>query len=253
MDPPPRPRYRCDICGSEYDYPSQLEMHQRSHSDERPYPCPREGCEKRFKRRGTLDAHLKSSEHDNVREHYCHICFHAVGARDKLEEHLLSHVKRYCNVHTEQSRETLLKCERCKEVFPKFVSLVEHQQRLYKYPSYTCDWNESFNHCGQKYFNSFELQMHHMCKHEGFELCDICGFELNSKSELHEHKISVHGCSFCSYSNKNAEICGQYYLTPEELTAHDTSEHPRCDKCGSKLDNHEDLQEHLEEGHVVIN
>ena len=45
-------------CGKRFRSKSNLQQHQTTHKDERPYGCPT--CHQRFKRKSTLNKHLKS-------------------------------------------------------------------------------------------------------------------------------------------------------------------------------------------------
>ncbi|KAG0147743.1 hypothetical protein CROQUDRAFT_61365 [Cronartium quercuum f. sp. fusiforme G11] len=40
--------YMCNTCLRAFDRPSALQIHERSHTGERPFPCPWNGCVKRF-------------------------------------------------------------------------------------------------------------------------------------------------------------------------------------------------------------
>ncbi|KFV52064.1 Zinc finger protein 417, partial [Gavia stellata] len=50
--------YPCAACGKRFSQQSNLTMHQRSHTEERPYPCG--ACGKSFKYLADLTVHERS-------------------------------------------------------------------------------------------------------------------------------------------------------------------------------------------------
>jgi len=62
--PRPKPRRRaktshtCDVCGAVFDRPSSLEMHQRTHTGKRPFPCEA-ACGMAFQTKSNATRHYK--------------------------------------------------------------------------------------------------------------------------------------------------------------------------------------------------
>ena len=50
-------QHECDVCEKVFGYPSQLAVHMRTHTNEKPYECG--VCEKRFRESGTLQSHKR--------------------------------------------------------------------------------------------------------------------------------------------------------------------------------------------------
>ncbi|MBW0578980.1 hypothetical protein O181_118695 [Austropuccinia psidii MF-1] len=51
--------YMCNTCFRAFDRPSALQIHERSHTGERPFPCPWNGCVKRFTTHGNMVKHSR--------------------------------------------------------------------------------------------------------------------------------------------------------------------------------------------------
>lgn len=49
--------YVCESCSKEFSRPSSLKIHEHSHTGEKPYICPRAGCEKAFSVRSNMKRH----------------------------------------------------------------------------------------------------------------------------------------------------------------------------------------------------
>ena len=81
--------YVCDFegCGKRFYESSVLRIHQRSHTDERPYPCPH--CPQRFRTMNNKRTHLKT--HLLVKQFECHICFQGLTSKHSLQKHLERH------------------------------------------------------------------------------------------------------------------------------------------------------------------
>lgn len=53
--------FECDICFQKYISPRTLKQHKATvHSDEQPYECTFDGCQKKFKRKHHVDNHMKT-------------------------------------------------------------------------------------------------------------------------------------------------------------------------------------------------
>ena len=52
-----RGQHECDVCEKVFGYPSQLAVHMRTHTNEKPYECG--VCEKRFRHSNALKIHMR--------------------------------------------------------------------------------------------------------------------------------------------------------------------------------------------------
>ena len=50
--------HECDVCEKVFKYPSNLAIHMRIHTDEKPYEC--DVCEKCFRESGHLKRHMRT-------------------------------------------------------------------------------------------------------------------------------------------------------------------------------------------------
>lgn len=96
-------KYICDICQKDLASPSNLALHQNTHSIERPYKC--EPCQVSFVTQGHLQKHIRSSSHEtrvamtqafgvpsseNPRPYGCTDCDTAFRKHGHLAKHLRS-------------------------------------------------------------------------------------------------------------------------------------------------------------------
>ncbi|KAK2075102.1 hypothetical protein P8C59_009257 [Phyllachora maydis] len=55
--PQPQDRYICPTCGKAFSRPSSLRIHSHSHTGEKPFRCPHDGCSKAFSVRSNMKRH----------------------------------------------------------------------------------------------------------------------------------------------------------------------------------------------------
>jgi len=79
----------CDTCGKEFDRPSLLERHIRTHTGERPYKC--DFCNKGFSTSSSLNTHRRI--HTGEKPHVCKVCGKCFTASSNLYYHRMTHVK----------------------------------------------------------------------------------------------------------------------------------------------------------------
>lgn len=75
----------CDICGKQLSDLSNLLVHRRQHTGERPYPCLFENCDKRFKASNERDGHMVV--HSNERQFKCDQCTQTFNRKGALRGH----------------------------------------------------------------------------------------------------------------------------------------------------------------------
>ena len=73
----------CSSCGYTCDQKHKLEVHERVHTDERPFDC--QYCDKKFREKGTLKRHIRT--HTGEKPYECNICGTAYAARDTYVQH----------------------------------------------------------------------------------------------------------------------------------------------------------------------
>ena len=63
-------QHECDVCEKVFGYSSQLAVHMRTHTNERPYEC--DVCEKSFRDSYALKIHMRI--HTNEKPYECDVC-----------------------------------------------------------------------------------------------------------------------------------------------------------------------------------
>lgn len=227
-------------CSKAFDRPARVQIHLRSHTNERPFQCPEEGCDKKFIRNEHLAAHTKSKHTDDRQ----HLCTYLVRAEDSSENecgksfHTATRLKRHIAMHEEKEDK---KCHDCGQIFRKQETLQRHIKSVHLHePAYRCDHAEGDDEeCGQSFKTPNALNSHKAREHSGQRyFCQIC-----PPSTPHEAQMEL---DFHEWASAG-------FSAHAELQLHIKTVHPpTCSDCGQVCESNRALKAHMEIYHTAL-
>ncbi|OWF54996.1 transcription factor IIIA-like [Mizuhopecten yessoensis] len=263
--------YICSFpdCLKTFSRPDRMDIHQRSHTGEKPFQCVVPGCGKKYARSSHLRRHEQNSHELTGEPHVqkevsCTV--DGCGKKFTLIQNLKKHIKRK---HT-QGRFT---CEYdgCGKSFKKNQHLKVHEFEHTKINPFLC----SYEGCGMRFLVPSKLQRHEKV-HTGYKCDELGCTEIFSKwTLLRKHIATQHAverkCPQCdktfssrrwlrqhmSVHSSEREVlacprdnCGRSYLNQRNLLAHIRSYHDGNHKecphpgCNRRFTAEQKLQQH---------
>ncbi|KAM9146722.1 uncharacterized protein ACDP82_004795 isoform 4-T4 [Pangshura tecta] len=179
---PDEKRYSCAECGKSYRQNSHLRRHQKSHTGEKPYVCT--DCGNSFGRKSTLSKHLRT--HKEEKPYSCTDC----GRSFRESSYLALHKR----IHT---GERPYQCPDCDKSFRRKGDLSTHRK------THTGEKPHKCTECGQGFRRKSTLTKH-LRTHTGERpyKCPRCEKNFRQKFSLSQHQLThqggwPHTCTEC--------------------------------------------------------
>lgn len=81
--------HQCLTCGERFSAKQALDQHERTHTGDKPYTCPYDGCTKSFKQKSALTMHIRT--HTGEKPLKCEICGKSFCESSNLSKHRKTH------------------------------------------------------------------------------------------------------------------------------------------------------------------
>lgn len=246
-------KYHCEYngCGKSFDRPVRLEVHIRSHKNERPYQCVEDGCGKTFLRAEHLKRHVQDKHGDN-KAYTCTfdtgdgvLCGKSFTTGSRLRRHIAAH---------EAKEETTCSEPGCGQVFRKIDTLQRHIRQYHLHEKgFACEHVDTRSdgvvvRCERQFTKSVQLKKHIERDHSGKRFfCDICPpSQQSGKVDLEDH--SSFGLLPASSDSRHPGFPTYFELQQHLRIAHP----PTCPDCGRKCASNRALRAHIDIEHVTL-
>ncbi|XP_073515986.1 uncharacterized protein [Phyllobates terribilis] len=215
--------YSCPECGKRFLQPALLDLHQKSHTEEKLFVCPL--CGKRFVQHSLLLLHQKA--HKVNKPYQCMDCGNLFFSKSLFAEHLRSH-----------KEEKPFRCSDCGKCFADNTTLVIHQRIHTGEKPFSCQ------KCGRCFTQPSTLVAHQRI-HSGekpYE-CHVCGKRFRDRSSAASHQRIHNG-----EKPFKCQECGRSFTQSSNLRRHErlhTGQKPFiCTKCGKAFNESAKLKSH---------
>lgn len=113
---PTKRRFKCDECGMDFVYPSQLDVHKQKHSDKPRFKCDVKGCGLTYQHKSDLSKHIRL-DHTVRPMLQCPHCVQQFKGKKLLNQHVKSH------------QPPTIPCDVCGKMFRHYGSRDSHRKK----------------------------------------------------------------------------------------------------------------------------
>ncbi|KAL4231685.1 hypothetical protein ACF0H5_009264 [Mactra antiquata] len=210
--------YKCTKCDKSFRQLGHLQVHLRLHADYRPFQCA--VCDKKFISNCNLRKHVISRHNSTGEQFECDKCPSSFNSIEKLRYHKISHldktlkselISKFSNVRPEDQSQgdsvTKRKRRKDKPVMCDICGKVTTHIKNHKSSHETN--SIPCPHCQKVFASRLKLRNHLSRTHTTKYLCDICGLELKSYQTAVKHS-KTHTGDIYNCSNCNNTFTFQY-------------------------------------------
>ena len=197
---PNRPRVSCEICDRTFTRLDTLENHMKClHTEERPFRCAVESCNKTFPTQSTLFHHQKT--HTNGKPYNCNECDMSFALLSEYKQHIKD-----SHADTQDVR-----CSECYKVFVSAAEVDKHKMAEHRLE---CEI------CGKTFARLAYLKMHVQI-HDGDNLfnCQFCSTGFDTEYAYKQH-LRIHPEYQTARRTFHCQVCEKVFQHPSNLMAH---------------------------------
>uniref|UniRef100_A0A914V5B9 C2H2-type domain-containing protein n=1 Tax=Plectus sambesii TaxID=2011161 RepID=A0A914V5B9_9BILA len=168
--------FECHQCGQSFRTQSSLIRHRKTHTDELQYACQEEDCERRFKFSGDLSRHMRTM-HSEQRRFSCNFCTAKFKTNERCREHIRSHIP----------GQKPYRCSLCPMSFVNSSKLRIHTRTHTGDKPFRCKEKD----CDAAFVDSAGLVKHrrtHLPKDVMLYWCEVCGKGYRHSPTLGKHR-----------------------------------------------------------------